>query len=73
MTAYSGYLMTVQGPGDTSSLSADPVCMDTSPETVDGYGMDAKAPQLTFVKSGQGLWLNDKLVPCAVCVKSSGF
>ena len=68
VTAYSGYLMTVVD-SNQSSLSSETICMDTSTFFAQGYGAAIQGPRLTYVKSGTGLWLDDKLIPCAVCVK----
>lgn len=66
--AYSGYLMAISSSNGLNSPS-DPICVDQTPAFSDGYGTEPNAPQLTFVKSGNGLWLKDKFIPCTVCVK----
>jgi len=55
--SYSGYLMTAELEGMTSEPS--PASVQTEPQL----------QALKFVRSGQGVWSEDRVIECAVCYK----
>ncbi|KAF6034124.1 hypothetical protein EB796_007573 [Bugula neritina] len=65
--AYHGYLMAAESNHGTSQ----PICMDINPEVTEGYGTDPAAPEVKLVRSGRGLWVEKKAVPCVVCIKNN--
>ncbi|KAF6034120.1 hypothetical protein EB796_007569 [Bugula neritina] len=64
--SYSGYLMTAELEGMTS----EPICVGTenlmSPASVQ---TEPQLQALKFVRSGQGVWSEDRVIECAVCYK----
>jgi len=48
--------------------TSQPICMDINPEVTEGYGTDPAAPEVKLVRSGRGLWVEKKAVPCVVCL-----
>jgi len=64
--SYTGYLMTAELEGRTS----EPVCVGTenlmSPASVQ---TEPQLQALKFVRSGQGVWSEDRVIECAVCYK----
>lgn len=69
--AYSGYLMTIWSGGRAQRSSAQSVCVDKNAIKYDGYGVDPDAPEVSFVRSGAGFWMKDKIIPCTVCLSIS--
>lgn len=65
--AYSGYLMTIWSNKRRQLSSAQSVCVDKVAIPYTGYGVDPDAPEVSFIRSGAGFWMKDKIIPCTVC------